>query len=126
LNSRAYSILWCGTFYFVIVVVAIGMPFILVAGSFGEKLGAYALAMPAAYWMINDARLRGTYVPHVLQPGILFFWYLVVPIYMVKTRKWWGVLYVVLHFVCLLSVSFVIQCLSIALIWPIVFPDSAG
>lgn len=123
MSSRTYSILWCITYYLVVVVVAACMPFILVTGSFGEKLAAYALAMPAAYWMINDARLRGAYVPHVVQPGILVFWYLVVPIYLVKTRKWWGVLYVALHLVCGTATSVASQYLSIALVWPIVFPD---
>ena len=125
LSSRTYSILWCITYYFVMAFASACQPFIFDANSFTSSLSSTAIALPAAYWMINDAKLRGLFVPHVIQPWIVLFWVPIVPIYLVKTRKWWGLLYVALHFVCTLVVAGIANYLSIVLIWPIVFPDYA-
>ena len=125
MNSRSYSILWCVTYYLVVAIVYVCLPFVFVPGAFAEKLGAYAIAMPPAYWMINDARLRRLYVPHVVQPAIMLFWYLVVPIYLLRTRGWWGLLYLILHVVGSYLTLRIGYYLSVVLIWPIVFPDSA-
>ena len=98
MSSRSYSILWCITYYLVVAIVYVCLPFVSAPGSYAEKFGAYAIAMPPAYWMIRDARFRGLYVPHVVQPAIVVIWYFVVPIYLMKTRGWWGALYLALHF----------------------------
>jgi len=122
LSSQAYSILWCVTCYVVLAVVSISMPFIFDVASAAGKLSAYALALPPAYWMINDAKMRGLFVPHVLQPGIVVFWWIVVPVYLLATRKWWGLLYLVLHYACYVGASVIGWYLSTIFIWPIVFP----
>ena len=98
------------------------MPFIFDATSAAAKLSGYALALPPAYWMINDAKLRRLFVPHVVQPGIVVLWWIVVPIYLLATRKWWGLLYLVLHCVCFVGTWVIGWYLSIIFIEPIVFP----
>ena len=106
------------------MVVSVSMPFIFDDTSFAGKLSAYAIALPAAYWMINDAKLHQRFVPHVVQPGIVMLWWIVVPIYLLVTRKWWGVLYLVLHYAGITGVLTLGWYLSVRLIWPIVFPDN--
>ena len=107
-----------------LAVVSVSMPFIFDATSAAAKLSAYALALPPAFWMINDAKLRGVFVPHVVQPGVVALWWIVVPIYLLVTRKWWGLLYLVLHYACFAGMSIIGWYLSVFFIWPIVFPDS--
>ena len=107
----------------IVVFVSGCQPFVFETSGLASSLSNTSIALPATYWMISDAKLRRVYIPHVVQPGIVVFWYLVVPIYLVNTRKWWGVLYVALHFICTLVASVIAYNLSIALIWPIVFPD---
>ena len=124
MSSRAYSILWCITYYVVLAVVSVSMPFIFDATSAAAKLSGCALALPPAYWMINDVKLRGLFVPHVVQPGIVVLWWIVVPIYLLVTRKWWGALYLVLHYAGITGVLTLGWYLSVRLIWPIVFPDN--
>ena len=124
LSIRAYSILWCVTYYVALMVVSVSMPFIFDTTSFAGKLSAYAIALPAAYWMINDAKLHRRFIPHVVQPGIVMLWWIVVPIYLLVTRKWWGVLYLVLHYAGITGVLTLGWYLSVRLIWPIVFPDN--
>lgn len=63
------------------------------------------ISVQAALWMILDARKRGIHVPHILQPFIMFAWYLVVPCYLIATGKWWGVLWSIVHAFALLTVT---------------------
>ena len=106
-----------------LAIVALCQPFIYYLGSGAGVLAEIAAAMPAAYWLINDAKLRSAFVPHVLQPAIVMLWVFVVPLYLLTTRKWWGLLYLVAHVVCSVLVSTAGQLGSIHLIWPMVFPD---
>ncbi len=124
MSSRGYSILWCITYYVVLAIVSICDPFVFDTNSMAGNLARWALALPPAYWMINDAKLRGTFVPHVVQPLVVLLWGLIVPIYLLVTRKWWGLLYLVLHCVCGTVVSVIAYNVSLAVVWPIVFPDS--
>jgi hypothetical protein len=91
-----------------------------------EKLARIAFSLPPAYWLIYDARLRRAFVPHVIQPVIVFLWILVVPVYLLSTRKWWGLGYLILHVVCTLVVSMVGYHGSVYFLWPTIFGEGGG
>lgn len=91
-----------------------------------EIFSELAFAMPPTYWLIYDARLRRVFVPHVIQPAILLSWLLVVPVYLLSTRKWWGLLYLTIHIVGTSVVSMIGYYGSTQFIWPAVFPESVG
>jgi len=126
LKTRTYSIIWCVTYYLVIATVAACQPFILSLDSTADILSGVVTALPPTYWLVNDAKRRRAPVPHVIQPGLISLWILVVPIYLLWTRKWWGLLYLLLHVVCTTLVSLFAYQVTVYLIWPMVFPGSGG
>ncbi len=97
LKPRTRSLIWGVAFYLVIGVSAASQPFIFSPDSAALYLSQIAMAIPPGFWMIKDAKARGIFVPHVIQPAVLGYWAILVPIYLVCTRKWWGLLYAAMH-----------------------------
>jgi len=107
-------------------VMGICEPFIVALDSSAIFLSGIAAALPASYWLINDAKIRGNYLPHVIQPAIVGYWIFVVPVYVIWTRRWWGLLYVALHFSGTYLVTMLGYCIAVHVLWPIVFPVAGG
>ena len=122
MTTRAYSAIWCATYYLAIGVVSACGPFIFDPESPAIGLSAWLVALPTAYWMLGDAKRRGIFAPHIIHPLVAALWYLVVPVYLLSTRKWWGLLYLFLHVVCTLLVLIISYELSANFLWPVVFP----
>ena len=122
LTSRTYSLIWCVTYYLTLAVVGFCQPFMFEPETIAIRLSGLAMALPPAYWLVRDAKLRGVYVPHVIQPFVAGLWYLVVPIYLLATRKWWGLLFLILHFFFSSLVLFISYEISVNFVWPAVFP----
>ena len=49
-----------------------------------------AVATMAAYWCVVDSRVRGSPIVQSLHWIIFFTWPIAVPIYLVWSRRWWG------------------------------------
>ena len=69
---------------------------------FGEIAGIrllinVAIALAPTMWLTRDAKLRGWFLPHVVHPFVLAFWVILVPIYVIWTRKWCGLKLLVFH-----------------------------
>ncbi|MDA7910194.1 hypothetical protein N9Z53_02065 [Mariniblastus sp.] len=126
MNSKTNSTLWCATYYLVAALVGGCEPFLIYSDSLAEMLVRIAISLPPAYWLIRDAKFRGIHVPHVIQPAIAGLWVFVVPVYILLTRKWWGLLYVTLHLTCTLIVYVTGYAISVSSIWPMVFSGSGG
>ncbi len=109
-------------YYLSVIVVFVSRPFMF--DQRAEILGHLAVALPPSYWLLNDAKHR-VFVPHIIQPAIVGLWFIVIPAYLIGTRKWRGVLYLVLHVVFSILVIITTYNLSVAFVWPIVF-DSGG
>jgi len=126
LNSRTYTTTWCSVYYLIVAVVGICQPFIVALDSDASYLSKVVVAFPGAYWLIRDAKVRGMHVPHVIQPGIVSCWTLVVPIYIIRTRGWRGVGYITLHIAGTIMVGLAGHYISAYLLWPVVFPTVGG
>lgn len=126
-TSRSNSIVWCWIYYLVVGVAGLCWPFIVQLDSAGGLfLSRMSFALPPTYWLVKDAKLRRTFVPHVIQPVIANFWFLVVPTYLLSTRKWRGLMYVAIHVFCTGLAWSICYHLSVYFIWPLVFPEIAG
>lgn len=126
MNSRTNTLTWCVAYYVVVGVFGTCDPFIVALDSSAILLSQIAFALPASYWLINDVKIRGNYLPHVIQPAIVNFWFFVVPVYVIWTRRWWGLLYITLHFAATYSVTMVGYYIAAYILWPIVFPVADG
>ena len=120
-----YSKLWIITYYCAVGLVAVCQPFFFFPDSCVGLLSHLALALPACYWLLEDARKR-IHVPHIIQPMIVSSWTLAVPVYILWTRKWWGLLYVILHTACTYLVLVIGYEISLRFVWPVVFPNFGG
>ncbi len=58
------------------------------------------LAVALGWWAIADARVRGRPMPLLAQPWFVLIAFLLVPGYVIWTRRWKGVMWLVLHSVC--------------------------
>ena len=83
----------------VIAVSAACQPFMLLPDSSAFYISGIVIALPPTYWLLKDAKSRGAHVPHVIQPAVIKFWVFVIPVYLVWTRKWRGLLYLISHVV---------------------------
>ena len=89
-------------------------------------LSAIAIALPAGYWAIGDAQLRGNHVPHVIQPAIVCYWFLAIPIYLLSTRKWRGLLQLLMHSAGTILASLAGYYFAVWFLWPNVFARGGG
>ena len=126
MKTRTYSIIWCATYYTVLAFDGACQPFMLSLDSSANTLSLLAVALSPTYWLVNDAKRRRIHVPHVIQPVLLSLWGILVPIYLVWTRKWWGLLYALLHIVCSVLATTIFYNLSLFFVFPIVFPSAGG
>jgi hypothetical protein len=62
-----------------------------------DLLVPVALAITLGWWAIADAKLRGYDIPLFVQPWFLLLAGLVVPAYVLWSRKWRGVGWLILH-----------------------------
>lgn len=125
MKNGTYSILWMIIYYFAIGLVGVCQPFMVFPDSCVGILSQLAVGLSAAYWLLEDARSR-IHVPHIIQPMIVSFWIFAIPIYLLWTRKWWGLLYISLHVICTLIVWIVGYNFSVYFVRPAVFPTAAG
>jgi hypothetical protein len=56
-----------------------------------------ALAVALGWWAVVDAKRRGRPIPMVSQPWFVLLAMLLVPMYMIWSRRWRGVGYLALH-----------------------------
>jgi hypothetical protein len=117
MNNGTYPILWMIIYYFAIGLVGVCQPFMLFSDSCAGILSQLAVGIPAAYWLLEDARKR-IYVPHVIQPMLVSFWMCAIPIYLLWTRKWYAFLYIALHGTCTLIVSVMGYNFCVYFVWP--------
>lgn len=125
MRNSTYSILWMTAYYLAIGLVGVCQPFMFFPDSCVGILSQLVVGLPAAYWLLEDAQKR-IHVPHVIQPLLVNFWMFVIPIYLLWTRKWWGLLYIALHAICTLIVSIIGYNFCVYFVWPAVFPASGG
>jgi len=76
LSNRAYSIIWCVTYYIVLTIACACQPFMLYVDSSAQLLSQIVTALPPTYWLVQDAKLRRSPIPHVIQPIGLALWIL--------------------------------------------------
>jgi len=89
---------------------------------FGEIAGIslifrVAIGLAPSMWLTRDAKLRGWFLPHVVHPFVLAFWVIVVPVYVIWTRKWRGLKLVVFHALLTLLLTIVLNNAALYLIW---------
>jgi hypothetical protein len=59
-----------------------------------DVLFGYILAIVIVMACANDARLRGLWLPRIEQFLMIFTWPVTAPTYLLWSRRWWGVLWV--------------------------------
>lgn len=66
-----------------------------------------SLAIPflATWWLGSDAQERGKPVLHVLYPVIFVLWIPAIPVYLIATRGFWGLLWFFIHMIGLYAVT---------------------
>lgn len=126
MKNSANTKLWCVTYYIGVVLVGVCQPFMFFEESSAYYLSSIAIAIPAAYWAIGDARIRGKHIPHVIQPAIVGYWFVAIPIYLLGTRKWWGLLHLLMHVAGTILASLASHCFAVWFIWPVVFSGAGG
>jgi hypothetical protein len=62
-----------------------------------EYVATIAIALAPTVWFLRDFAKRGSYVPHILQPALLVAWPVVVPVYVIATRRLRGFWQVLIH-----------------------------
>lgn len=80
-------------------------------------LGKFLLACTAAEWCLIDASYRGRPMTWSVQFLTLIFWSIAVPIYLIATRGWRGVGWVLLHGVGIYATIFAAYYLTFRLYW---------
>ena len=118
LTSKTRAIVWTAAYYLVVVTTAAGQGFVLgYLDSIAYWLAQIAAALPPTYWLIYDAKSRRQFVPHIIQPAIASCWWVVVPIYLISTRKWRGLAYVVVHLLATFILTLAVFYLTVFLFW---------
>jgi len=89
---------------------------------FGQHIGIsyladITIALAPAVWFLNDIAKRGSPVPHILQPAILMAWPVVVPVYVIATRRLRGFWLVLIHAFAAFVLNVAIFYGTIYLIW---------
>ena len=56
-----------------------------------------AVGLASAMWLVWDAKYKGRFVPHIIQPAVMGFWIFVLPVYVIATRGWRGARLALLH-----------------------------
>ena len=118
--------LWCVAYYIGVVVVGGCQPFMFLEDSSASFLSAIAIALPAVYWALGDAKMKGKHIPHIIQPAIVGYWFVAIPFYLLGTRKWWGIFYLLMHVVGTILASLAGQYVAVRFVWQLVFPDVGG
>ena len=80
-----------------------------------DLLMQIGFAFCLASWAVFDARRRRQSIPLLLQPWFLMFALVSVPGYVVWTRGWRGVGWVLLHSVCWIGLTIVAQIAMVAI-----------
>jgi len=123
IKSRTRSVIWAIAYYLCVAITAAAQPFVFAYDSSAVVLIQLAIALPPIYWMTNDAKSRGLFIPHVVQPFIASIWWFAIPTYLVATRKWWGVLYSLIHLVLTYVLLYAFYLATALLVWG---PDVFG
>ncbi len=118
--------LWCVTYYFGVILFGICQPFMLFEDSSAYYLATLAISLPASYWFLGDAKQRGNHVPHVIQPAIVSYWFVAIPLYLLRTRKWRGLLYLAMHVAGTILVTLAGYNFAIWFVWPMIFSSAGG
>lgn len=69
-----------------------------------DATSTVAIALSLGWWASLDARIRGRSLPLILQHAIVLIWPVVVPCYVLCTRRWRGLGYLLLFFVLALII----------------------
>jgi hypothetical protein len=68
----------------------------------GQYIASFPMATAAVMWCTVDAASRGDYYPHSLRWATMFLWPIAVPVYLIQSRKGWGILFALLALVAML------------------------
>ena len=80
-------------------------------------LATVAIGLPPTMWLIHDVKRHGRFLPHIVYPFILAFWAILVPGYVVWTRKFRGLKLVTIHVLLTSILTIVLYNITIYLAW---------
>lgn len=104
-------------YYLVMFVIGAAQPFVFDPESSAWFLMQLSAAMPPTYWLLFDAKRRGIFIPHIVQPGIISLWWILVPGYLIHTRGWRGLGFSLAHFFGAILVLCAGFYLSVVIYW---------
>jgi hypothetical protein len=73
-----------------------------------QLVASFSMASAATMWCTVDAAARGDYYPHSLRWVTMVVWPLALPTYVIQTRRWRGLLMVVVA----ILVAFVVEAIG--------------
>lgn len=119
--TKQDSRLWILIFYALSALWAVaGVFFGEIAGIF--QLANLGIALAPTMWLIGDAKQKSYFVPHIVQPFILAFWSIVLPVYVIWTRRWRGARLVLLHVVATLLINGILSYATTTVLQRLVIP----
>ena len=108
MNDRSlYITRWAYVIVIYALVLLSAIHSMLTDGNDGASMGfSLATTFGVVLCCITDARLRGRSILHIVQFLMLIAWPISLMIYLLWSRRWWGLLWCIGAFVSYLTMSF--------------------
>lgn len=76
-----------------------------------------ALGMAPTLWFLRDTKRMNYVIPHVIQPLVVWNWWIIIPIYVVATCKSRGLVIVLAHGILATILTAVLSFLTLFFYW---------